>query len=78
MGRRRLASLILILFIIDVGVAYPVVTHWAWSGEGWLAQGIDIDHDGEDITIAYRVRERYIYIYLSFLRMSDIVRHKKC
>ncbi len=38
------------------GIVYPVVTHWAWAPEGWLYQGINIDHDGESVPIAYRVR----------------------
>ena len=33
---------------------YPVVTHWAWSPQGWLGQGVDINYDNETVTIPYR------------------------
>ena len=34
---------------------YPVVTHWAWSEDGWLYKGINITYEGEEVNIAYRV-----------------------
>ena len=27
----------IIFSIILTGVVYPIQTHWAWSGEGWLS-----------------------------------------
>ena len=45
----------------DTGVMYPIVTHWAWAEEGWLFKGLDIKHDGEDINIAYRVKNFRIH-----------------
>ena len=37
-------------YILSAGFMYPVVTHWAWDGSGWLANGPD--------GLAYQVRHR--------------------
>jgi len=39
--------------LIITGVIYPIVTHWAWHGNGWLYAGLEFEHEGETLTAAY-------------------------
>ena len=55
-----------------LGVAYPIVTHWAWAEEGWLASGIDIKHDGEDHNVSYRVRS-FVHILGDSSSMLELI-----
>ncbi|RUS75613.1 hypothetical protein EGW08_016639, partial [Elysia chlorotica] len=32
---------------------YPVVTHWAWTDEGWLNKGHNYSIDGEYVVVGY-------------------------
>lgn len=36
------------------GLVYPTVAHWAWSSEGWLAQGVEISYNNDTVVISYR------------------------
>lgn len=52
-----------IMYMLSAGFVYPVLTHWAWSSEGWMNQGFT--HDTGDnstgtITIQYQVM---IHVY---------------
>ena len=38
--------------VIFEGFLYPVVTHWAWDGNGWLFKGVTYD---DDKSITYQV-----------------------
>ena len=49
------------------GFVYPIVTHWAWDGNGWLYVGVDYTKDGVTRTVSYQVsclhtlRDAYIF-----------------
>ena len=51
----------LILFLSS-GLIYPVVTHWAWTDEGWLLNGATYDIDGKSVKIGYSVSQGTILI----------------
>ena len=44
-------------FDIFTGIVYPIVSHWAWTEEGWLNAGITYKDNGEDVTVRYLVRK---------------------
>ncbi|XP_059178358.1 putative ammonium transporter 1 [Physella acuta] len=43
----------LIYSFLITAFIYPVVTHWAWFHEGWLAQGMVYEINGQNVTINY-------------------------
>ena len=46
--------------ILFIGVVYPIVSHWAWTAEGWLNAGVTFTDNGEDVTVSYQVRKDII------------------
>ncbi|XP_065838434.1 putative ammonium transporter 1 [Oscarella lobularis] len=46
--RAKLVSYLVLSFFI-AGLIHPVVAHWAWTEDGWLASGIKVDN----VTVTY-------------------------
>ena len=46
-----------LLLVLFIGVVYPIVSHWAWTEEGWLNAGVTFTDNGEDVTVRYQVRK---------------------
>ena len=34
---------------------YPIVTHWAWDGNGWLLTGVTYTADNVTMAVTYQV-----------------------
>ena len=41
----------------SLGFVYPVVTHWAWDGNGWLYKGVDYTKDNVTLSVTFQVIE---------------------
>ncbi|XP_022793779.1 putative ammonium transporter 1 [Stylophora pistillata] len=54
MAERTEFKAYLVYSVFLTGFVYPVVTHWAWDGNGWLATGLKYTKDNVTMSVTYQ------------------------
>ncbi|XP_022793819.1 putative ammonium transporter 1 [Stylophora pistillata] len=54
MAERTEFKAYLLYSVFLTGFVYPIVTHWAWDGNGWLYKGVEYTKDNVTMSIAYQ------------------------
>ncbi|RMX43323.1 hypothetical protein pdam_00014952 [Pocillopora damicornis] len=54
MAERTEFKAYLVYSVFLTGFVYPVVTHWAWDGNGWLATGLQYTKDNITMSVTYQ------------------------
>ncbi|XP_027047257.1 putative ammonium transporter 1 [Pocillopora damicornis] len=54
MAERTEFKAYLLYSVFLTGFVYPVVTHWAWDGNGWLYKGVDYTKDNVTLSVTFQ------------------------